>query len=135
LRRGASQNFPTQRAKAQALCAIAVIPQSCFVCNQAHGLEGTTLAATLRMMNGRSAVRYVYLLRSLHDPSQTYVGLTADVPRRLATHNSGGSRATAAHRPWALIVSIEFVDPSRAEDFEQYLKSGAGRAFAKRFLV
>jgi hypothetical protein len=42
----ASQKFPRQRAKAQALCAITVILHSCFVCNKAHGLEGTILAVT-----------------------------------------------------------------------------------------
>ena len=67
-------------------------------------------------MDSRVAARYVYILRSLHDPSLTYVGLTTDVRRRLATHNSGGSRATPANRPWALIVSIEFADPDRAEE-------------------
>ena len=85
-------------------------------------------------MDSRVAAHYVYILRSLHDPSLTYVGLTTDVRRRLATHNSGGSRATAANRPWALIVSIEFADPDRAEEFEQYLESGSGRAFAERHL-
>jgi predicted GIY-YIG superfamily endonuclease len=85
-------------------------------------------------MNSQLGARYVYILRSLHDPSQTYVGLTTDVRRRVATHNTGGSRATAANRPWALIVSIEFADPERAEAFELYLKSGSGRAFAERHL-
>jgi putative endonuclease len=86
------------------------------------------------MLDGHVAARHVYILRSLQDPSRTYVGLTTDVRRRLATHNSGGSRATAANRPWALVVSIEFADPNRAEAFEQYLKSGAGRTFAERHL-
>ena len=70
--------------------------------------------------------RYVYLLRSVGDPSRTYFGLTSDVEERLATHNSGGSRFTAPHRPWALVLSMEFADSDRAKAFEHYLKSLAG---------
>ena len=35
-------------------------------------------------------------------------------------------------KPWELVVSIEFTDERRALAFEKYLKSGSGRAFAKR---
>ena len=37
-----------------------------------------------------------------------------------------------AYRPWHLHVTIELPDEQRAIDFERYLKSGSGRAFAKR---
>jgi len=36
-------------------------------------------------------MRYVYLLESVDRPDQTYVGLTIDLRRRLAAHNSGQS--------------------------------------------
>ena len=36
------------------------------------------------------------------------------------------------HRPWSLVVSIEFQTEREAVRFEKYLKSGSGRAFAKR---
>jgi hypothetical protein len=39
---------------------------------------------------------------------------------------------TARYRPWQLHVTIELPDEQRAIDFERYLKSGSGRAFAKR---
>ena len=51
---------------------------------------------------------------------------------RLAQHNAGLSSHTAKHRPWELLVSVEFRDQERANRFEKYLKSGSGRAFAKR---
>jgi len=74
---------------------------------------------------------FVYLLASeradLH-----YVGITDDVARRLDVHNSGGSLFTAPHRPWRLVVLVEFPTEQRARQFERYLKSGSGRAFAKR---
>jgi putative endonuclease len=79
--------------------------------------------------------RVVYVLVSDSNPSRHYVGVTSDVPRRLAVHNSGGSRHTANDRPWRLIVSLEFARERSALNFERYLKSGSGRAFAKRHLV
>jgi predicted GIY-YIG superfamily endonuclease len=76
--------------------------------------------------------RNVYILRSLSSPKRHYVGLTADVHRRLAWHNAGQSGHTAKHRPWELVVAIEFQDQETASRFEKYLKSGSGRAFANR---
>ena len=76
--------------------------------------------------------RVVYVLRSELDSSRHYTGLTSDVRRRLETHNAGGSRHTAAHRPWRLVVAVEFTNARSAIRFERYLKSGSGRAFAKR---
>jgi predicted GIY-YIG superfamily endonuclease len=75
--------------------------------------------------------RFVYLIRSDRD-NRPYVGVTSNVVQRLATHNSGGSLTTAPHRPWRLIMTLEFRDEQRALAFERYLKSGSGRAFAKR---
>jgi hypothetical protein len=50
-------------------------------------------------------------------------------------HNSGGSIYTAAGRPWELVTSIEVSNHASARAFEKYLKSGSGRAFAKRHFV
>jgi predicted GIY-YIG superfamily endonuclease len=76
--------------------------------------------------------RFVYALRSDTHPERHYVGLTSDVARRLFWHNTGPSGVTVHHRPWSLVVSIEFADASLAARFERYLKCGSGRAFAKR---
>ena len=76
--------------------------------------------------------RVVYVLRSDRDPSRHYVGLTADVRSRIAEHNAGASAHTAKYCPWRLAVSIEFETTAQAAEFERYLKSGSGRAFAKR---
>ncbi|MCX6544362.1 MAG: GIY-YIG nuclease family protein [Acidobacteria bacterium] len=75
---------------------------------------------------------FVYVLRSTVDSARHYVGVTSDVPTRLDTHNSGGSSHTVRKRPWQLVVSIEFSNAESAAAFERYLKSGSGRAFAKR---
>ncbi|TAK16992.1 MAG: GIY-YIG nuclease family protein [Acidobacteria bacterium] len=74
----------------------------------------------------------VYVLRGVAEPSRHYVGLTSDVEQRVAQHNSNNSGHTLNHRPWSLVVSIEFADPRVADRFERYLKTGSGRAFAIR---
>jgi putative endonuclease len=77
-------------------------------------------------------MKYVYLLRSLSDPRQRYVGLTEDLERRLREHNKGRSPHTSKYRPWGIQVVIRFDDDKKAAVFERYLKSGSGHAFAKR---
>lgn len=74
----------------------------------------------------------VYVLKSDRHVNRFYTGLTSDLLRRLEFHNAGESRHTASGRPWRLVAAIHFVDPSRAAEFERYLKSGSGRAFAVR---
>jgi predicted GIY-YIG superfamily endonuclease len=76
--------------------------------------------------------RFVYILRSESDSACHYVGRTSNVDERLDWHNAGPSGYTARHRPWSIVVSVEFPDERAAARFERYLKSGSGRAFAKR---
>ena len=77
---------------------------------------------------------YVYLLRSIPNPSQTYIGSTGDLRKRLAEHNAGKSTHTNKFKPWDLVTYIALHEKHLAERFERYLKSGSGRAFAKRHL-
>ena len=88
-----------------------------------------------QVLSMRPPLTFVYVLRSVPSPMRYYVGLTSDVGRRLETHNSGGSQHTAMLRPWELVASIEFASERSAAVFEKYLKSGSGRAFAKRHFV
>lgn len=76
--------------------------------------------------------RSVYVLRNADRHPQFYVGLTSNVDERLRDHNMGRCPHTTRRRPWHLHVVIEFSDEQRAVRFERYLKSGSGRAFAKR---
>ena len=76
----------------------------------------------------------VYVLRSVRDPDRSYSGLTSDVDRRLADHNAGRCRHTSDGRPWRLDLFVQFADERRAINFDKYLKSGSGCAFAKRHL-
>ena len=52
--------------------------------------------------------RIVYILRSGADPARHYVGITNDVAGRLHWHNNGPSGYTLLHRPWSIVVSMEF---------------------------
>ena len=77
-------------------------------------------------------MKYVYLLQSVSQQKKRYVGLTADLRKRLKEHNAGKSPYTAKFKPWRIVVAIRFSDGQKAEAFENYLKSGSGHAFAKR---
>jgi predicted GIY-YIG superfamily endonuclease len=74
------------------------------------------------------------MLQSVHRPDHTYIGMTIDLRKRLAAHNSGQSMHTAKYRPWRLITYIAFSDGAKGIAFERYLKSPSGRAFANRRL-
>ena len=79
-------------------------------------------------------MKFVYLLQSLRYPNRRYIGITTDVEKRLASHNFGQSSHTANFRPWKLVVAVQFENNGRAAEFEAYLKSGSGHAFARRHL-
>jgi predicted GIY-YIG superfamily endonuclease len=76
--------------------------------------------------------RIVYIIRSDVDPSRHYIGITNDLLARLKWHNDGPCGHTGSHRPWWVVVSLEFPNEKEAVRFEKYLKSGSGRAFARR---
>ncbi len=59
-------------------------------------------------------------------------GITGDIKDRLARHNAGDVVHTSKYRPWTLVTYVVFSDEAKAFAFEKYLKSGSGRAFAKK---
>ena len=77
---------------------------------------------------------YVYLLRSIPNPDQTYIGFTEDLKARLTAHNYGQSPHTSKYKPWRLITYLSFNDKARALSFEKYLKSHSGKAFENKRL-
>ena len=78
---------------------------------------------------------YVYILRSESQSEQTYIGFTANLKQRLQTHNQGDSTHTAKFAPWQIEFYCAFKYESRALDFERYLKSHSGKAFANKRLI
>jgi predicted GIY-YIG superfamily endonuclease len=86
-----------------------------------------------RMNHQDAPRRCVYIIRSVKEPDRQYIGRTADVASRLASHNAGESPKTARQAPWQIVVLVQFVDERRALDFEKFLKSTSGRAFVKQY--
>lgn len=77
---------------------------------------------------------YVYMLRSLPNPDQTYVGFTKDIKVRLTSHNNGQSPHTFKFKPWELVTYTAFSSRAKALSYEKYLKSHSGKAFANKRL-
>jgi predicted GIY-YIG superfamily endonuclease len=79
-------------------------------------------------------MKYVYILESTAFPDRYYVGLTDNLRARLDKHNAGSVPHTSKYTPWRLKTYVAFSDGEQAVCFERYLKSGSGRAFAKKRL-
>jgi putative endonuclease len=70
----------------------------------------------------------VYVLQNL--AGQFYIGVTADVTRRLAEHNAGISRWTKGKGPWRLVWQSEVSSLGDARKLENRLKrQGRGSGF------
>jgi predicted GIY-YIG superfamily endonuclease len=77
---------------------------------------------------------YTYILWS-QKSKDFYYGYSEDLEKRFEEHNKGLSQSTAPYRPWKLVFYAAFETQKLAKDFEKYLKTGSGKAFAyKRFL-
>ena len=79
-------------------------------------------------------MKYVYILQSEQNAEHFYTGITHDLGARRSKHNSGEVTHAAKYRPWRIKIFVAFADDTRAFAFEKYLKSGSGRAFAKKHL-
>ena len=78
-------------------------------------------------------MKYVYILQSTN-LAHYYVGITDDLRARLAAHNAGNVPHTSKYQPWKIKTYVAFSDEKQAFNFEKYLKSPSGRAFAKKRL-
>src|SRR5262245_43136771 len=81
---------------------------------------------------GKALMWYVYIIRSINFREQEYIGATEDLKRRIPEHNAGRSAHTARFKPWKLVWYCAFPDTYKALEFEKYLKSRSGRAFARK---
>jgi len=80
-------------------------------------------------------VHIVYILASIINPSKYYIGITQDLKKGLAEHNSGMSYYSKRYAPWRVETCISFSSKILAEGFEKYLKVGSGNAFLKKRLI
>jgi len=74
---------------------------------------------------------YVYRLES---EGTSKFGYTTDMKRRLAEHNRGEVVSTAKHAPYNLIFYTAYDSARTARNYEDYLKTGSGKAFARKRL-
>ncbi len=67
---------------------------------------------------------YLYILKSLKY-ERHYIGITDDILKRLAKHNSGSVKSTKAYRPWMVFRKEEFLNKMTARKREIFLKKTA----------
>jgi putative endonuclease len=73
---------------------------------------------------------YVYILEC--GDGTHYTGCTSDLENRLNRHTIGQVDYTRTRLPIKLLFHACFQDKYKAYEFEKYLKSGSGSAFAKK---
>ncbi len=73
---------------------------------------------------------FVYVISSQFR-KYIYVGLTADLERRLAEHFDGKERTTKPYRPYKILFTETFGTRVEARMREKYLKSGKGKEWIK----
>lgn len=79
-------------------------------------------------------MKYVYILYSSKSDG-FYYGASRDIQKRIKAHNAGHVDSTRPYKPWKLVWCAGFETSKLASDFEKYLKTGSGKAFAyKRFI-
>jgi predicted GIY-YIG superfamily endonuclease len=67
----------------------------------------------------------LYVLGSI-STGKHYIGIAADVEKRLMEHNTKSGRWTSAFKPWMVLGAEEYPDRSAAAKRERFLKSRAG---------
>lgn len=74
------------------------------------------------MGSNHALVYYVYIVQCADNT--LYTGITTDLKRRVAEHNSSarGAKYTRSRRPVALLYSEEFTDRATASAAEYHIK-------------
>lgn len=75
---------------------------------------------------------YVYVLEN--ENGRWYIGHTDNLKARVRRHNNQKVKSTKNRGVWRIIYKEFLSTRSEAMRREEYLKSGAGRAFIKKFL-
>ena len=77
---------------------------------------------------------YTYILLSSKS-HRFYFGSAINLKNRIKLHNEGKITSTKPGLPWKLVWYGAFETEKQARDFELYMKSGSGKAFAYKRLV
>jgi len=78
---------------------------------------------------------FVYILRSISNPKQTYIGFTNKLRKRFQEHNNGESSHSSKYIPWKIEAYFALTDRKMALKLERYFKSGSGKAFINRRIL
>ncbi|HQV06021.1 MAG TPA: GIY-YIG nuclease family protein [Chitinophagaceae bacterium] len=76
----------------------------------------------------------VYILFSEKD-YLLYIGFTANLKKRIETHNAGGNKSTAYRRPLQLIFCEYYIFEQDARKREKYFKTTMGKKAIKLMLA
>lgn len=76
----------------------------------------------------------VYILFSEKD-HLLYIGFSANLEKRIETHNAGGSKSTATRRPLQLIFCEFYLFEEDARKREMYFKTTMGKKAIKLMLA
>jgi putative endonuclease len=79
-------------------------------------------------------MHYTYILLS-KGSHIFYYGSAHNLKNRIDLHNKGKVLSTKPHSPWELIWYGAFSTEKESKDFEVYLKTGSGKAFAYKRLI
>ena len=74
----------------------------------------------------------VYILKC--SDNSYYVGCTNDINDRISRHQKGQVSYTSTRLPVVIVHQSVFTDKYKAFEFEIYLKTSSGRAFASKRL-
>ncbi len=77
---------------------------------------------------------YVYFLKSRMS-SFRYVGYTSNIDQRFKEHNSGMNKSTKPYLPFELDAFVAVQTKEKAQQLEQYFKTGSGIAFARKRIL
>ena len=89
--------------------------------------------ARCRVQPGIFFMFFVDVINSINR-NYIYVGMTNNMERRFAEHQSGKNRTTKPYAPFSIVLTETFQSRSEARTREKYLKSGTGKEFIKSLL-
>ncbi len=76
---------------------------------------------------------YTYILELSN--GEYYAGFSTNLKKRILEHQLGQERTTRKHLPCKLVSYTAFTNKNVALKFEQYLKTGSGKAFRNKHLI
>ena len=77
---------------------------------------------------------YVYVIESINNAKNLYIGFTYNLRKRIIEHNKGLNFSTKPYAPWKVIFYEAYLNEKDAKRREKYLKTSQGARLLKRML-